>query len=194
MVKGVMHPDDAAKAVDCGADAVIVSNHGGRNLDSSIAPLQALPAMVDRVGSRVPVLVDSGYRRGSDIVKALALGASAVLVGRATLYGTAAAGEAGATRAIDILRDEIGRVLALIGCNSIAELEPELLQYRRCAVCEVRAIRRRRRTRQRQVARGGVALVMASCNSRIQPSRTLVREAGWSRCCALYYRHGTLAG
>ncbi len=129
MVKGVMHPDDAAKAVDCGADAVIVSNHGGRNLDSSIAPLQALPAMVDRVGGRVPVLVDSGYRRGSDIVKALALGASAVLVGRATLYGTAAAGEAGATRAIDILRDEIGRVLALIGCSSIKELGPELLQY-----------------------------------------------------------------
>jgi (S)-mandelate dehydrogenase len=85
--------------------------------------------MVDRVGGRVPVLVDSGYRRGSDIVKALALGASAVLVGRATLYGTAAAGEAGATRAIDILRDEIGRVLALVGCRGIDELGPELLQY-----------------------------------------------------------------
>lgn len=85
--------------------------------------------LVDAVGHRVPVLVDSGYRRGSDIVKALALGAAAVLVGRATLYGTAAAGEAGATRAIDILREETDRVMALLGCRSIEELGPELLHF-----------------------------------------------------------------
>ena len=138
MAKGVMHPEDAKKALECGVDAIIVSNHGGRNLDSSIAPLEALPAIVDAVGHRVPVLVDSGYRRGSDIVKALALGAAAVLVGRATLYGTAAAGEAGALRAIDILREETDRVMALIGARSIDELGPEFLHFTDAAFAAAR--------------------------------------------------------
>ena len=128
MVKGVLHPDDARLAADCGADGVIVSNHGGRNLDSSMAPLDMLPEVVDAVGKRMAVIVDGGFRRGSDIVKALALGANAVLIGRATLYGTAAAGEAGAARAIAILREETDRVLALIGCRSVAELGPQYLR------------------------------------------------------------------
>jgi len=129
MIKGIAHPEDAVKAIDCGVDAVIVSNHGARNLDHSMAPLEALPAVVDAVRGRIPVLVDGGYRRGSDIVKALALGASAVLIGRATLYGTAAGGEAGAARAIGLLREEIDRVMALLGCNSVAELDRELLHF-----------------------------------------------------------------
>lgn len=128
MVKGVLHPQDAALVADCGADGVIVSNHGGRNLDSSMAPINVLPEIVDAVGGRITVIVDSGFRRGSDVVKALALGARAVLIGRATLYGIAAGGHAGAARAIAIFREEIDRVLALIGCRSIDELGPKYLQ------------------------------------------------------------------
>lgn len=127
MVKGIIDPRDALHAADCGADAVIVSNHGGRNLDSSPAPIDVLPHVVDAVGKRLVVLVDSGFRRGSDVIKALALGAQAVLLGRATLYGTAAGGEAGAARAIGIFREEIDRVLALVGCRSIAELQRDCL-------------------------------------------------------------------
>ncbi len=129
MVKGILHPEDAKIAADCGADAIIVSNHGGRNLDASMAPIEVLPEVVDAVGKRITVIVDSGFRRGSDVVKGLALGAQAVLIGRATLYGVAAGGEAGANRAIAILREEIDRVMALIGARSIAELGPEFLHF-----------------------------------------------------------------
>lgn len=125
MVKGVLRPQDAALAADSGADAVIVSNHGGRVVDGAVAPIEVLPKIVDAVGKRMTVMVDSGFRRGTDVVKALALGANAVLVGRATLYGTAAAGEAGAARAITIFRDEIDRTLALLGCAGIAALNPD---------------------------------------------------------------------
>ena len=127
IVKGVLHPQDAVMAADCGADGVVVSNHGGRNLDSSMAPIEVLPEIVDAVGKRITVIVDSGFRRGSDVVKALALGASAVLIGRATLYGTAAGGAAGAARAIGFFREEIDRVLALLGCGSIAALNRDCL-------------------------------------------------------------------
>ncbi len=127
IVKGILHPQDAVYAADCGADGIVVSNHGGRNLDSSMAPLEVLPEIVDAVGKRITVIVDSGFRRGSDVVKALALGAGAVLIGRPTLYGTAAGGEAGAARAIAIFREEIDRVLALIGCPDIAALNREFL-------------------------------------------------------------------
>ncbi|HXF67266.1 MAG TPA: alpha-hydroxy acid oxidase [Burkholderiales bacterium] len=127
MVKGILHPRDAAAAAECGADAVIVSNHGGRNLDSAVSPIEVLPEVVDAVGHRITVLVDSGFRRGSDVVKALALGAKGVLIGRATLYGVAAGGEAGARRALALLREEIDRVMALIGARSVAELSPEFL-------------------------------------------------------------------
>ena len=127
IVKGILHPQDAVYAADCGADGIVVSNHGGRNLDSSMAPLEVLPEIVDAVGKRITVIVDSGFRRGSDVVKALALGAEEVLIGRPTLYGTAAGGEAGAARAIAIFREEIDRVLALLGCPDIAALNREFL-------------------------------------------------------------------
>lgn len=129
MVKGILHPGDAKLAAECGADGVIVSNHGGRNLDSSMAPIEVLPEVMDAVGKRLTVIVDSGFRRGSDVVKALCLGAHAVFIGRATLYGVAAHGEAGARRAIGILREEIDRVMALIGARSIEELNPEFLHF-----------------------------------------------------------------
>jgi (S)-mandelate dehydrogenase len=127
IVKGVLHPQDALLAAECGADGVVVSNHGGRNLDSSMAPIEVLPEIVDAVGKRITVIVDSGFRRGSDVIKALALGASAVLVGRSTLYGTAAGGEAGAARAIGLFREEIDRVMALLGCRNVAELNRDYL-------------------------------------------------------------------
>ena len=127
IVKGILHPEDAVKAVDCGADAVIVSNHGGRNFDSSPAPIDMLAPVVDAVGSRTVVMVDSGFRRGTDVVKALALGAKLVLIGRATLYGTAAGGEAGAARAIAIFRDEIDRTLAQVGCTSVTQVNRDCL-------------------------------------------------------------------
>lgn len=127
IAKGVLHPEDAIMAADCGADGVIVSNHGGRNLDGAVSPIEVLPEVVDAVGKRIAVMVDSGFRRGSDVVKALALGAHAVHIGRATLYGIAAGGQPGAQRALGIFRDEIDRVMALLGCRSVAELTPECL-------------------------------------------------------------------
>jgi len=131
IVKGIQHPRDAVLAADCGADAVVLSNHGGRVLDASGATIHALPRVVEAVKKRITVIVDSGFRRGSDVVKALALGADAVMVGRAPLHGTASAGEAGALRALQIYRDEIDRVLALIGCTSVAELGPEYVEMPR---------------------------------------------------------------
>ncbi|MDH4149630.1 MAG: alpha-hydroxy-acid oxidizing protein, partial [Betaproteobacteria bacterium] len=123
LVKGILRAEDAKLAADCGADGVIVSNHGGRAVDSTRAPIEILPEVVEAIGSRATVIVDSGFRRGADVVKALALGANAVMIGRATLYGTAVAGEAGAARAIEIYRDEIDRLLALIGCPDISALD-----------------------------------------------------------------------
>lgn len=122
LIKGVLRPEDALQAVECGVDGVIVSNHGGRSLDYSVAPLDALPGVVERVKGRVPVLLDSGVRRGSDVVKALALGAHSVLVGRATLYGLAAYGQQGAARVLSLLHEEIERVQGLIGCPAIESI------------------------------------------------------------------------
>ena len=129
LAKGILHPADAEMAIACGADGVVVSNHGGRCLDSSMAPIDVLPEIVRAVGSKTTVIVDSGFRRGSDVVKAMALGADLVLVGRGTLYGTAAAGGPGAAKAIQFYREEIGRVMALCGATSIDQLTPELLDY-----------------------------------------------------------------
>lgn len=122
VVKGVLTGDDARHAVDAGAAAVVVSNHGGRQLDGVPASLRALPEVVKAVGDRVEVLMDGGIRRGSDIVKALCLGARAVLVGRAYAYGLAAAGEAGVARALEILRTDLERTLRLLGCPAVATL------------------------------------------------------------------------
>jgi isopentenyl diphosphate isomerase/L-lactate dehydrogenase-like FMN-dependent dehydrogenase len=123
MVKGVHTADDARRAVDAGADALVVSNHGGRQLDSVAPSLRVLPEVVAAVNGRIEILVDGGVRRGSDIVKAMCLGARAVLVGRAYAYGLAAAGEAGVARAIEILRNDVVRTLKLLGCRSVAELD-----------------------------------------------------------------------
>jgi L-lactate dehydrogenase (cytochrome) len=123
VIKGVLTNDDARRAVDEGAAAVVVSNHGGRQLDYLPATLRALPEVVAAVGARVPVLMDGGVRRGTDVVKALCLGAQAVLVGRAYAYGLAAAGEPGVARSLEILRTDLDRTLRLLGCPSVAALD-----------------------------------------------------------------------
>jgi (S)-mandelate dehydrogenase len=110
-----------------GCDAIVVSNHGGRQLDGGVATLDALPAVARAVGGRVSVMVDGGIRRGAHVVKAIALGAKAVLVGRATLYGVCAGGEPGARRALEILRDELVRSMQLCGARTVNEIGPELL-------------------------------------------------------------------
>jgi len=127
MVKGIVRGDDAVKAVECGADAVIVSNHGARNMDSTIATIDALPEVVEAVAGRAAVLLDSGIRRGSDVAKALALGANAVLAGRPTLYGCAVGGAKGAGKALNIIKTEFDKTLAYLGCNRVDELNPDLL-------------------------------------------------------------------
>jgi L-lactate dehydrogenase (cytochrome) len=123
VIKGLLTGDDARRAVDEGAAAVVVSNHGGRQLDGVTPSLRALPEVVAAVNGQVEVLMDGGIRRGSDIVKAICLGARAVLCGRAYAYGLAAAGEAGVTRALQILRADVDRTLKLLGCTSIAALD-----------------------------------------------------------------------
>src|SRR6267378_2361100 len=123
VIKGIHTGEDARRAVDVGANALVVSNHGGRQLDGVAPTLRILPEVVASVGDQIEVLLDGGIRRGSDIVKALCLGARAVLVGRAYAYGLGAAGGAGVARAIEILRSDLVRTLKLLGCPSIAELD-----------------------------------------------------------------------
>ena len=127
IVKGVLRPEDALRLAAMGCDAVVVSNHGGRQLDSAVATFDALPSIVRAVDGRIPVLLDGGVRRGSDILKGLALGAQAVMLGRATLYGASAAGEAGASRAIAILKDELTRSMQLCGVRQTSEIDASLL-------------------------------------------------------------------
>lgn len=128
VVKSVLTGDDARRAIDHGADAVVVSNHGGRQLDCVSATLKVLPEIVKAVNEQVGVLLDGGVRRGSDIVKALCLGARACLVGRAYAYGLGAAGEAGVTRAIEILRADLERTLRLLGCPSVSQLNRSFIE------------------------------------------------------------------
>jgi L-lactate dehydrogenase (cytochrome) len=123
MVKGVHTASDARRAVDVGANALVVSNHGGRQLDGVAPSIRVLPEVVAAVNGQIEILVDGGIRRGSDIVKAMCLGAQAVLIGRAYAYGLAAAGEAGVARAIELLRADIIRTLKLLGCQSVKELD-----------------------------------------------------------------------
>jgi len=127
VVKGVLTGEDARRAIDGGADGIVVSNHGGRQLDTVSASLRALPEVVAAVNGQAEVLMDGGVRRGSDIVKALCLGAQSVLVGRAYAYGLGAAGHAGVVRALEILRADLERVLRLMGCACVADLNPSLV-------------------------------------------------------------------
>ncbi|GAA4213891.1 alpha-hydroxy acid oxidase [Actinocatenispora rupis] len=127
LLKGVLHPEDARIAADEGVDGIVVSNHGGRQLDTALASVEALPAVVDAVAGRLPVLLDGGIRRGTDVVKALAYGACAVAVGRPVVWGLTVGGEDGVTRVLDILRDETAHTLMLCGCGTPAEVSRDLV-------------------------------------------------------------------
>ncbi|HXW31893.1 MAG TPA: alpha-hydroxy acid oxidase [Acidimicrobiales bacterium] len=128
VVKGILSPEDARRAAGAGADGVIVSNHGGRQLDGAPATLRVLPAVVEAVGSETEVLMDGGVRRGAHVVAALALGARAVLVGRPYMYGLAVAGAAGVEQILSVLRGEMARTMALLGCPSVHDLDPSWLR------------------------------------------------------------------
>jgi len=127
VIKGLLHPEDAVRAVHAGADGIIVSNHGGRQLDAAPSTISTLPAMVAATAGRLPVLVDSGFRRGSDVVKALALGAAGILLGRPILYGLAAGGEAGVRAVLDTFITEIETTMTLIGAATIGHIGPHHL-------------------------------------------------------------------
>lgn len=127
LVKGVLRGDDARLALDHGADGIIVSNHGGRQLDGALATIDALPDVVQAVNGAADVLVDGGIRRGSDVIKALARGAKAVLLGRPLLWGLTLNGEAGVTHILDLITEEVDLAMALCGCRSLADVTPDLL-------------------------------------------------------------------
>ena len=126
-LKGILHPDDARRAADAGMDAVVVSNHGGRQVDGAVAALDALPPVVDAVGDRLEVLMDSGIRSGADVVKALALGARAVLLGRPYVYGLGLAGEEGVRHVLRCLLAELELSLALSGASRVSDVDREML-------------------------------------------------------------------
>ncbi|WP_342358680.1 alpha-hydroxy acid oxidase [Terrarubrum flagellatum] len=129
VLKGVLRVDDARKAADLGVDAIVVSNHGARNLDGAVAPMRALPAIAAAVGHKIEIIADGGVRRGTDILKLVALGAKSVLIGRAALYGTAAAGEAGAAHVLRLLRDEMVAALGFLGCAKMSELDSSFINF-----------------------------------------------------------------
>jgi (S)-mandelate dehydrogenase len=128
LIKGVLSVEDARHALDSGCDGIVLTNHGGRQLDYCVAPVEVLGEIAAAVGNRLTIVIDSGFRRGSDVAKALALGAHTVMIGRAALYGLAADGERGVRRALDMLAVELDRVLGQLGCRSVAELHPSLLR------------------------------------------------------------------
>jgi len=130
LIKGVLSVSDAERAAALGCDGIVLTNHGGRQLDYCVAPMDVLPEIAAAVGKRLSIIVDGGFRRGTDVVKALALGANAVMTGRATLYGLAANGERGVERALEILLTETDRVMGQLGCNSVSDLGPHIV--RRC--------------------------------------------------------------
>ncbi len=127
LLKGVLRADDAERALAAGCDGIVLSNHGGRQLDGAVSGIDALPEVARAIGGRAAILVDGGVRRGSDIAKAVALGAEGVLLGRAPVYGLAAGGRPGVARALEILADALDRTLALTGCTGVASLTPDLV-------------------------------------------------------------------
>jgi 4-hydroxymandelate oxidase len=130
-LKGIVHPADAGIAACAGVDAILVSNHGGRQLDTVPPAIELLPAIADELGGKVPLLVDGGIRRGTDIVKAIALGATAVAVGRPVLWGLAVGGEAGVAQVLETLRSEFERALTLCGCGSVSDVSRDLVRFAR---------------------------------------------------------------
>jgi len=124
-IKGILSAADAVRAAEAGCTAIMVSNHGGRQLDEVITPFDALPAIVEAVGDRCEIVLDGGVRRGTDVLKALAVGANACSIGRPYLWGLAAGGEAGVNRALALLRDEVERSMGLLGCTRIADIGPK---------------------------------------------------------------------
>ena len=128
LVKGTLHPADAEMAVRVGLDGVVVSNHGGRQLDGAISPIEALPEIRAAAGGKLKILADSGFRRGTDILKGLALGADFILLGRAAMYGVVAGGEEGVVHALSLIKAEVDRDLGLLGCPSVDDLDPSFLQ------------------------------------------------------------------
>ena len=127
-LKGILTPEDAKLAVQAGVDIIWVSNHGGRQLDSTLATIAALPGIVEAVDGKAQIIIDGGFRRGTDIIKALALGANIVALGRPMLWGLAADGAAGVNRTIELFREELETNLALCGQSSVRNLEPNLIQ------------------------------------------------------------------
>lgn len=130
VLKGIMHPSEATKAIACGVDCLIVSNHGGRQLDGAAASIDALPRIASVVDGRIPVLLDGGVRRGTDVIKAIALGATACLVGRPQLWGLAVGGEAGVAHMLDLFRSEIDRSMGLLGVSKLNQLDEEIVYGR----------------------------------------------------------------
>ena len=128
LVKGILTPEDARLCVERGAAGVIVSNHGARRLDRTPSTIEVLPEIVDAVGGKIPVLIDGGFRRGTDILKALAIGAKAVMVGRPPVWGLGAYGQAGAQRVLELLQTELARDMALAGCSSLASISRSLVR------------------------------------------------------------------
>jgi (S)-mandelate dehydrogenase len=128
VLKGILCAEDTQRAVDVGADGIVLSNHGGRQLDSCVSGVELLPAVAAEFGGRIAILVDGGFCRGSDVLKAIALGAHGVMVGRATLYGLAAGGQAGVSHALGLLRTEMERTLTLLGCRNLSELGRHLVR------------------------------------------------------------------
>lgn len=131
VIKGVLRGDECGQLIELGVNGVVVSNHGGRHLDTARSTIDALPEVVDAIGGRAEVFIDGGIRRGTDVVKAIALGAGAVLVGRPYVFGLAAAGEAGVTRVLDILRAEVAQTLALVGCPSVRAVDRTIVSIPR---------------------------------------------------------------
>ncbi|MBU6478700.1 MAG: alpha-hydroxy-acid oxidizing protein, partial [Xanthomonadaceae bacterium] len=127
IMKGVLDPDDARRAVDCGADAIVVSNHGGRQLDSAPSSISVLPEIASRVGGDCEVWLDGGVRSGQDVLKAIALGARAVMLGRAFVYGLGAMGEAGVTTMLELIRRELDLTMVLCGVRTVAEINRRVL-------------------------------------------------------------------
>jgi 4-hydroxymandelate oxidase len=126
-VKGILRADDAQRAVQAGVDGIIVSNHGGRQLDTAVSPIEALPAITEAVGDQIELILDGGLRRGTDVLKALALGANGVALARAPLWGLAVNGQEGVQHILQILHDELRNVMAQCGCTTISELTPDLI-------------------------------------------------------------------